>query len=161
MARSLKKDDKGSIQKVEENSRKEVSMMRNLLPIRRMGDRGFLDFYKTMDDFFLSAGTIKLDVQEKDEEYIVEAEVPGYKKEEISVDLSDETLTISAKREERKEEEKKNYVHKERKYESASRSIYLPGAIEEGIKAKLSDGMLSINVPKNKKEKSRSKIEIE
>lgn len=135
--------------------------MRNLLPIRRLGDRGFLDFYRTMDDFFLDTGSIKLDVQEKDDEYVVEAEVPGFKKEEISIEIADETLTISAKREEKTEEEKKNYIHKERKYESVSRSIYLPGAVDEGIKAKLNDGMLSIDIPKDKKEKQKNKIEIE
>ena len=135
--------------------------MKNYLPIRRMGDRGFLDFYKSMDDFFLTPGSIKVDVQEKDDEYIVDAEVPGFKKEEISVEITDETLTISAKREEKTEEEKKNYIHKERKYESVSRSLYLPGAVDEGIKAKLNDGMLSIHIPKDKKERPKNKIEIE
>lgn len=135
--------------------------MKNNLPMKKSGDRAFVDFTRMMDDFFLTTNKIKLDVQEKENEYIVEAEVPGYKKEEISVDLVDETLTISAEKEEKIDEEKKNYIHKERKYESASRSIYLRDAAEEGVKAKLQDGMLMITIPKEKKEKPKSKIEVE
>lgn len=135
--------------------------MKELLPLKGLRGRRLSDLDRAFEDFFQTSGSIRLDVQEKDDEYIVEAELPGFKKEEVTVELTDETLTIKASKEEKKEEEKKNYLHKERRYESMSRQVYLPGALEDGVKAKLSDGMLKITIKRTAREKSGNKIEIE
>ena len=144
--------------------------MSGLAPLRRhhgsLVPTSFERFSDMFDDFFqnswlprksLIAETFKLDVQETDKEYLVEAEMPGIKKEDICISLTEGTLTIAAKKEESIKEEKKNYIHQERSVSSVQRSIYLADAQAEGIKAKLTDGVLNISIPKaDKKEQQRS-----
>lgn len=137
-------------------------------PIRQVG--GFEDFYNMLDDFFnepistsrsLRHDTFKLDIEEKDNEYVIEAEVPGVKKEEINLELKDGRLCISINREENEEIKEKNYLHKERRYSSMSRSIYLGEIKEEEINAKLEDGVLCIKVPKKEEVEGTKSIPIE
>jgi len=147
--------------------------MYSLKPYKRSSDlatRDLYDFYNLIDDFFqdklnlgkfMSSDTFKMDVKDNDKEYQVEAELPGVKKEEISVDLTDGTLNISVKKEEKIDEEKESYIHKERRSSSMSRSIYLADAKTEEIKAKLDGGVLFITIPKEEKATSAKKIEIE
>ncbi|MGI6249394.1 MAG: Hsp20/alpha crystallin family protein [Acutalibacteraceae bacterium] len=145
--------------------------MAGLVPFnRRRGElarTGFNDFYNMLDDFFtdgwgprrnLACDSFKIDVQEDDKGYTIEAELPGVKKDEISINLNDGRLLISVVRDENVEEEKKNYVHKERRYCSMQRSILLGDADTEQIKAKLENGELTISVPK--KEKADTSIDI-
>jgi len=147
--------------------------MAGLIPFRRnsslMNSR-FPDFYDMLDDFFgdnwwprkpLTQETFKIDVQDNENEYIVEAELPGVRKDEITVEMNDGRLTIFVKKEEAVEEERKNYIHRERRYSSMSRGIYLVDAQSEGIKARLDNGILSITVPKQDRSQNKSRIEIE
>ena len=103
----------------------------------------------------------KLDVKEADKEYCVEAEMPGIKKEEISISLDDEMLTIAVKKEKEVKEERKNYIHQERNVSSMERSVYLEGAKLEGIQAKLTDGVLNIIIPKADKSEKAANIHID
>jgi HSP20 family protein len=132
--------------------------------------RGFEDFYNMLDDFFsdawsprrsLSGDTFKIDVQENEREYLVDAELPGVKKEEISLELNDDRLTIGIQKEENNEEKRKNYIHRERRFSSMRRSIYLADANPEEVKAKLEDGVLKIVIPKAVKADNMRRIEIE
>ena len=145
--------------------------MANLVPFGRGRglSRGFDDFYSMMEDFFndpwfggwRSREGFKLDIQRTDKEYLVEAELPGVRKDEISLDLREGTLTISVHREENKNEENRNYIHRERRVSSMSRSVYLGDVDPDGVAAKLENGVLMINVPsKTPAEKSR-RIEIQ
>mgnify|MGYP000851338908 FL=1 len=145
--------------------------MANLVPFGRGRglSRGFDDFYNMMEDFFndpwfggwRSREGFKLDIQRTDKEYLVEAELPGVRKDEISLDLREGTLTISVNREENKNEENKNYIHRERRVSSMSRSVYLGDVDPDGVAAKLENGVLKITVPsKTPVEKSR-RIEIQ
>ena len=92
---------------------------------------------------------------------MVEAELPGIKREEIYVDFIEGQLIISVKKEDKIDEEKKNYIHKERRSSSMRRSLYLDDAKAEGIKAKLDNGILYITVPKEEKAEPTHKIPIE
>jgi HSP20 family protein len=129
----------------------------------------FGDFYSMVDDFFNSwpykrsmmKDSFKVDVQELDNKYLVEAELPGVDKNEVNIEMNEERLTISVKREESINEEKKNYIHKERRFSSMSRSIYLEDAKSEGIKANLENGVLKITVPKESRPGKSVKIDIE
>lgn len=130
---------------------------------------GFDEFNNMLDDFFadgwpfrrsLLADTFKVDVQEKDKEYIVEAELPGVKKDDVSLDYDEGRLSISVKGSEESEEKKKNYIHKERRYSSAARSVYLENANPDGISAKLEDGILYITVPKQERPDNSKHISI-
>jgi len=146
--------------------------MSGLVPFNRWGlsRSGFEDFYNLIDDFFsntwmpmrsMMRDTFRLDIQENEREYCIEAELPGVKKEEINLELKDDgRLTISVEREESLEEEKKNYVHRERRYSSMQRSIYLRDAKTEGVKAHLKDGILRIIVPKEEAQGGTHRIQI-
>ncbi len=148
--------------------------MAGLVPFNRnrFGIRttGFEDFYNMLDDFFsdtqpprrsLLSDTFKVDVQENEKEYCIEAELPGVKKEEISLEINEGQLTISVNREQSLEEDKTNYIHRERRFSSMKRSIYLQEAVVDSIKARLEDGVLNITVPKQEKKDKTLRIEIE
>lgn len=104
---------------------------------------------------------IKLDIRETEQEFIVDAELPGMKKENIKVDVEDNQLVISASIEENSDQEKENYIHRERRYSSISRMVYLPNIDQDAIKAKYSDGILSLNIPKKEIEDKKKAIAIE
>ena len=131
---------------------------------------GLEDFYNVLDDFFssdwpikrtLAFDTFKVDVQDKGNEYLIEAEMPGISKEEIKVGLDDGKLTISVTKNENTEEKDKNYIHRERRSVSMSRTIHLTDADSSGIKAKLSEGLLRITVPKEEKTSATIDIDVE
>ena len=130
----------------------------------------FEDFYNVLDDFFssdwpmkrtLAYDTFKVDVQDKGNEYLIEAEMPGLSKEDIKLGLDDEKLTISVTKNESTEEKDKNYIHRERRSVSMSRTIHLADADASGIKAKLSDGLLKVTVPKAEKASTAIDIDVE
>jgi len=145
--------------------------MSGLIPFNRKNSiASHDDFYNMLDDFFtrglapirnFERDTFKIDVQETDKEYLIEADLPGVKKEEISLDLEDEKLSISVNRQETTEKKDDNYVHKERFYSSMSRSIYLADAEADNIKAKLNNGVLTITITKQEKSSKSCKIDID
>ena len=150
--------------------------MAGLVPFNRRNNKlagtSLGDFYGMLDDFFsddffmpqrsLARDTFKLDVQDKEKEYLIEAELPGVNKEEVTLEIHDGQLTIGIRRDERVDEENKNYIHRERRYCSMTRSVYLADADKEGIKAKLDNGVLTVSVPKMEKpEGEKNRIEIE
>ncbi len=148
-------------------------MMANLIPVNRRNRNvtptGFEDFYNMLDDFFTdpwltgrrTQAAFKIDVQQSDNEYTIEAELPGVKKEEVSLEMNDGTLRISVNHEENKDEETKNYIHRERRYSSMSRAVYLADAEADGISAKLDGGILRVSVPRQKNAESTRRIEIQ
>lgn len=147
--------------------------MTRLVPFNKRGsmlNRDFVDFYNMFDDFFtegwpyrrsLAKDTFRVDVQENEKEYLIEADMPGVSKDEINIELNEGRLIISIQREENVDEEKKNYIHKERRFSSMSRSIYLPDAKSEDIKAKLDNGVLNIVIPKVENVDQSIKINID
>ncbi|WP_352418641.1 Hsp20/alpha crystallin family protein [Proteiniborus sp.] len=123
----------------------------------------FIDsFFNT--DFFPAAqnyGQMKVDIKEQENKYILEAELPGANKDEITVELKDDMLTISVERNEQVEETKENYIRRERRYGSQSRSFYVENVKAEDIKANFENGILSISLPKKEvKANSSKKIDI-
>ncbi len=146
-------------------------MMANLIPVHRRGrltPAGFEDFYNVLDDFFSDPWmsgrhreAFKMDVQQTDKEYLIEAELPGAKKDEVSIELAEGTLQISYNHEEAKDEKNNNYIHRERRSVSSSRSIYLSDADAEGVHAKLDGGILKITVPRQQRTDNTRKIDIE
>lgn len=131
---------------------------------------GFPDFSNMLDDFFssswpfernLSHDTFKLDIKDVDGNYVIEAEVPGVKKEDIDVSFSEGRLNVAIKREESFESEEANYVHRERRMQRMSRSILLKDASDEGAQAKLEDGVLTLTLPKKDHDDTSKRILIE
>ena len=131
---------------------------------------GFENFYNMLDDFFgdsampnrnLLRDTFKIDIEETEKEYLVEAELPGIKKEEIDLNIEEDTLSITVNRSEEANKEGKNYIHRERRISSMSRRIRLAEANLSEINAKLNDGVLTVTIPKAEKISTLRKIEIE
>ncbi len=126
--------------------------------------------FNMLDDFFAESTplrrgflghTFKVDVIDSENEYTVEAELPGIKKEEVDVTLNEGRLTISVNRKENNEESTKNYIHKERRCTIMTRNIYLSDSDTDGIKATLENGVLKISIPKIMKRDNSIKVEIE
>ena len=90
-----------------------------------------------------------------------EASLAPVPKKDINVELNDGKLTISITRDESSETKKKNFIHKERRYNSMSRSIYLEDSKPDAIKAKLENGVLKIIVPKVEKPNNSITINVE
>jgi HSP20 family protein len=103
-----------------------------------------------------------VDVKEEEDQYVVLADLPGITKDEVSVLVGDGVLDISAKRQQESEEEKEGFVRKERGYYSFHRRLALPeDADDEGVDAKLEDGVLKLSIPKTKKEEKETKKKVE
>ncbi len=126
-------------------------------------DRFFDDFFK--DPFFARVSSmttpIRADVKETDNEYIVEAEIPGVNKEDIIIDLNNEMLTIGVDVKQEKDEKDDGYIYRERRSGSYRRSFSVPNINNEDVKASYKDGLLTITLPKAEPDKRTRKIEIE
>lgn len=102
----------------------------------------------------------RIDIKEDDKEYSITAEVPGYTKEEINIEIDNGVLNISSEHKEQKEETKKDYIYKERSESSFRRSIRIPDNIKtEELDARLDNGLLTLHIPKKELPAPR-KIEI-
>ena len=118
------------------------------------------------DDFTpqraMRSATFKVDVIDEDKDYKVEAELPGFSKDEIDVDFEDGKLTISAEKNEEVNDEnkEKNYIHRERKSSKMMRRMFFKDVDQENMTAKLEGGILEITIPKKADEKKNKKIEI-
>ena len=159
--------------------------MTRLIPFNRKNTNltnatGFNDFYNMLDDFFndsfmsspsrnLLRDTFKIDIEERENEYLIEAELPGIKKEEIDLNIEDDNLCISVNRnrteetnsDDKGEKNGKNYIHRERRSTSMSRRVRLANAKFDEITAKLDNGVLAVSIPKDVKASTSRKIDIE
>lgn len=99
---------------------------------------------------------------QKGDKFVVRAELPGLKKEDVDVELTDDALTIRGERREEREEEKGGYYHSEREYGEFYRVIPLPdGVIGESAQATFHDGVLEVSMQAAPEETSRKrKLEI-
>ena len=105
---------------------------------------------------------MKCDIYEKDGNYHIEMDVPGFSKEDISVEAKDGYLTISAekKNEVNEEDEKKNYIRRERVYGKYERTFYVGDLDQDKIDAEFNNGCLKITVPKKEEVENKKVIEI-
>ncbi len=140
-----------------------------LLPVKRKeGGRGSLArLHDEMDDLFrnfFSEGDWPvrsgsrwpaIDIIEKDGEFMVKAEVPGCKADDIDISVHGNMLTISGEKKQEKEEKEKGYYHVERSYGSFRRDLQLATEVDaDKIEATCKDGVLTITLPKSEKAKA-------
>lgn len=163
--------------------------MANIRPYRAgrgFGMRPADDFYSLVDDFFNgpissvqqiipNAQSFKMDVEENDADYVISADLPGVKKDEVDIELNEGRLSISVEKNYDSDSEdsasdtedgkssqtQKNFIHRERLSYSASRGVYLKDAKSEGVSAQLKDGVLIVVVPKQKEDQKATKIAID
>ena len=121
--------------------------MFNLIPFGlRTADR-WPDLF--MDDFFKTNwDSFKADISETENNYTIEADLPGFSKDQIEVAFQEGNLTISAKRDEVTEEAKGNYLRRERRTGQLLRTFVFDNVDTDNIKAQYKDGVLKIELPK-------------
>lgn len=128
--------------------------MFGMIPFERDNDNLFDAFDNFTRDFFRSNNTslpaFRTDIRDAGDKYVLEAELPGFNKEDISLDLKDGILTITAEHKEDKEDkdEKRGYIRRERRYGSIQRSFDVTGIDEGGITAAYKNGVLELSLPK-------------
>lgn len=138
--------------------------MYGITTYKKNGYDPFKELRAWQKNFFNDEGavTIKTDIKDTGDSYVIDAELPGYTKEEINVDVNDDILTISAEKHTENEEENKNgYIRRERYYGSVSRSFNISEVEAAAITAKHENGVLTLTLPKKKEQIPQShKIEI-
>jgi len=98
-----------------------------------------------------------VDISETDGEYVIKAELPEVKKDDVKVTLEDGVLTIQGQRRQEKDEKTTKYHRIERSYGTFVRSFSLPDQVNEsGVKAEFKEGMLNLHIPKSEKAKPRA-----
>lgn len=131
-----------------------INMM--MIP-RRRNEFDLLEDMFRIDPFFSEEGSkvMKTDIKEKDNEYLLAVDLPGYNKEDIKISVEDGYLNIHAKTNTEKEDkEEGKFVRKERYYGECSRSFYIGNNItDEEIKATFKNGTLKLTIPKKDEKK--------
>jgi HSP20 family protein len=148
-------------------------------PMRRDFDTMMDRFQKEFDDFWEMPPRLKhwmrmaprfpmmremamptVDLEDRGKDYKASAELPGFNKEDINIEVAEDSVTISAKKTQAEEEKNKNYIRRERSAQTYYRRIQLPEKIiSDNAKANLKDGVLEITLPK-KEPKETKKIPI-
>jgi HSP20 family protein len=102
-----------------------------------------------------------VDLVEHDDEFVASVDLPGFDREDVSIEVTDHTLRISAEREEETAEEDTRYLRHERHHASAGRSIRLPEEVDrDAVSARMQNGVLTITLPRIEAEAAK-KIEIQ
>ena len=121
-------------------------------------------FDSFFEDQFFEGGkrkyqeVMKTDIKEKDGNYILEIDVPGYEKEDIQIELEDGYLTVTAKTNKNIDGEKEGYIYKERYVGECARSFYTgQGITEEDVKASFKNGTLILTFPKEETKQIENK----
>jgi HSP20 family protein len=129
--------------------------MFELIPFDRHMRSASFDPFRMLDEmdrrFFANAPAVtafRTDVIDNGDSFKLECELPGFKKEDIKIDIENDCLTISAERKVENKDEKDNYIKRERMYGSFSRSFDVSGINVDGIEAAYTDGVLTLNLPK-------------
>ena len=141
--------------------------MFGLTPFRSNFYVSAYDPWKEMEEFekrFFGQRTpaMKTDIREADGAYILEAELPGFTREDIHAEIKDGYLTIRAERKSESEDNNENYLRRERSFGSFSRTFDLEGIDADAISASFKNGVLTLELPKlaPKAEEAR-KVEIQ
>lgn len=101
--------------------------------------------------------TPSVDISETDKEFVIKAEIPGVKKEDVKVTIESGMLTINGERKMEKEEKGKKFHRVERSYGSFVRSFRIPDGVDESkVKAEFKDGVMNVALPKSEKAKSKA-----
>ena len=131
--------------------------MYGLTPFEKSGFdifNAFNDFEKNFFGGSMPVNTCKTDIRDEGEKYVTEAELPGFTKEDIKLDINGSYLVLTAEHKNEKDEkdDKGKYIRRERSYGSYTRSFDITGVDTENISAEYKDGILKIDLPKKASE---------
>ena len=128
--------------------------MFGMIPFER-NDDNFFDLFDNFERKFFGNSSAALpdfrtDIRDAGDRFVLEAELPGFSKEDIKLDVKDGILTISAQHSENKDEKdhKGSYIRRERRFGSFTRSFDVTGVDEEHITASYNNGVLELSLPK-------------
>ena len=108
-------------------------------------EKGFFDGFRGMP---APVSGFRTDIIDNGDALVMEAELPGFDKNDITLELKNGCLTVSAKKDQQSEEKKDSYIRRERRYGSVSRCFDVTGIKEDEISADFKDGVLKITLPK-------------
>ncbi|MDE3017973.1 MAG: Hsp20/alpha crystallin family protein [Nitrospirota bacterium] len=132
-----------------EDMQRRLSTMFGRAPVRKDGDK--------QEAMTVAEWAPLVDISEDEKEYLIKAELPEIKKEEVKVTVQDDVLTIAGERKYEKEEKGKKFHRIERAYGSFERSFTLPEDADAAkVVADFKDGILKIHLPKSEKAKPKS-----
>ena len=136
------------------NPRREMPTLHNRYS--RFFDDPFFRIARMDDDANLGQWNPAVDLYEKDDHFVIKAELPGVDKNDIKVDLKDRVLTLSGERTYDNEVKEENYYRKERSYGKFQRAFTLPVDVDsDKITAEFKDGVLRVEVPKPEDKKAK------
>ncbi|MBQ6633826.1 MAG: Hsp20/alpha crystallin family protein [Ruminococcus sp.] len=122
-----------------------------LTPFEKRSYDLFNAFHDFEDDFFKSQQlrSFKTDIRDDGDKFVLEAELPGFDKQDIKLDITGDTLTLSAEHKtETEDKNKDNYIRRERTFGSYQRSFDLTGIDTDKIAAEYKNGILELTLPK-------------
>ena len=136
-----------------------MALITRLMPNRFYLDDVFDDFmFPTVKDS--EFGKMKCDIYEKDNTYYLEMDIPGFDKKDISLEVKNGYLNVTAHRKSEEDVKEKNYIRKERSYGKFQRSFYVGDLDEDKIEASFNNGTLTVVIPKKEAETNKKYIEI-
>ncbi len=126
---------------------------RDMMTVRDEMNRVFNEFFgrggQDEETWYAGAWSPPVDIYETDEALIMKAELPGFSKEDISIELKENTLIMRGERRRQDEVKEGNYHRMERVYGAFQRSFLLPTTVEQDkVKASYKDGILELHLPK-------------
>ncbi|MBM4445462.1 MAG: Hsp20/alpha crystallin family protein [Chloroflexi bacterium] len=124
---------------------------REMLSLRQTMDRLFEDtfLWPARSQYEMSGGNLPLDIYQTKNDVVVKAALPGLKPEEVDISLSGETLTIKGEHREEKDTREADYIRREHRYGSFSRTVTIPVAIQsDKAQATFDNGILTLTLPK-------------
>ena len=142
------------------------SMRRMMDEMSRIFDRGWSDVGFEREPLAPRAGiggreafwSPRVEAFQKEDQFTIRAELPGLKKEDVQVDVTEEALTIHGERKHEQEERREGFYHSERSYGSFHRTIPLPdGVITDSARASFRDGVLEVTMQAPPSEVSRGR----
>jgi len=127
-----------------------------LMSLRREMDRVFEDFMRP-SRFFAEAEAPVIDAYHTPNEVVVKAALPGLKPEDVSIDITGDTLTIKGEGKVEQEIKKEDYLYQERRFGAFSRSVVLPAGLQpDKAEATMEDGVLTLTIPKAEEVKPKA-----
>jgi HSP20 family protein len=131
-----------------------------LMSLRQAMDKLFEDSFVRPSRALAALGEASvpaLDIYQTPNDVVVKATLPGLKPEDVTIDITGETLTIKGETKAEQEIKREDYLYQERRYGSFSRSVVLPGGLEtDKAEAMMEDGVLTLTIPKAEEVKPKA-----
>ena len=131
---------------------------RDMMSLRQVMDRMFDDtfLWPARSQYEMAGGNLPLDVYQTKDDVVVKAALPGMKPEDVDITITGDTLTIKGEHKEDKEVKESEYIRREHRYGSFSRTIAIPVAIQsDKAQAVFENGILTLTLPKAEAVKPR------